>query len=38
VTKAFTRLSDGGTVLVPLGACDFASSRFGWATDRFGVS
>jgi predicted 3-demethylubiquinone-9 3-methyltransferase (glyoxalase superfamily) len=35
VTKAFARLSDGGTVLVPLGVYDFASRRFGWVTDRF---
>jgi predicted 3-demethylubiquinone-9 3-methyltransferase (glyoxalase superfamily) len=34
---AFTRLSEGGAILMPLGNYGF-SSRFGWLTDRFGVS
>jgi predicted 3-demethylubiquinone-9 3-methyltransferase (glyoxalase superfamily) len=34
---AFDRLSDGGKVLMPVGNYCF-SSRFGWLTDRFGVS
>jgi predicted 3-demethylubiquinone-9 3-methyltransferase (glyoxalase superfamily) len=34
---AFARLSDGGRVLMPLGSYGF-STRFGWLTDRFGVS
>lgn len=33
----FEALSDGGTVLMPLGNYGF-STRFGWANDRFGVS
>jgi predicted 3-demethylubiquinone-9 3-methyltransferase (glyoxalase superfamily) len=33
----FARLLEGGTVLVPLAAYPF-SKRFGWLTDRFGVS
>jgi predicted 3-demethylubiquinone-9 3-methyltransferase (glyoxalase superfamily) len=33
----FERLSDGGAVLMPLGDYGF-STRFGWLTDRFGVS
>jgi predicted 3-demethylubiquinone-9 3-methyltransferase (glyoxalase superfamily) len=35
--EAFARLSDGGTVLMPLGNYPF-SRRFGWTSDRFGVS
>lgn len=35
--KVFGRLSEGGGVLMPLGNYGF-SSRFGWLTDRFGVS
>jgi predicted 3-demethylubiquinone-9 3-methyltransferase (glyoxalase superfamily) len=34
---AFSRLSDGGGVLMPVGNYGF-SSKFGWLTDRFGVS
>jgi predicted 3-demethylubiquinone-9 3-methyltransferase (glyoxalase superfamily) len=34
---AFNRLSDGGRVLMPLDNYGF-STRFGWLTDRFGVS
>ena len=34
---AFARLADGGGVLMPLGNYGF-STRFGWLTDRFGVS
>ena len=34
---AFSRLSDGGRVLMPLDNYGF-STRFGWLTDRFGVS
>jgi predicted 3-demethylubiquinone-9 3-methyltransferase (glyoxalase superfamily) len=33
----FTRLSDGGTVLMPLDRYPFGE-RFAWVTDRFGVS
>jgi len=35
--RTFTRLSDGGTVLMPLDNYGF-SKRFGWVSDRFGVS
>ncbi len=34
---AFEALSEGGQVLMPLGDYGF-SRRFGWITDRFGVS
>ena len=34
---AFGKLSEGGAVLVPVGNYGF-SARFGWLTDRFGVS
>lgn len=34
---AWTRLVEGGTVLMPLQRYDF-SPRFGWLQDRFGVS
>ena len=37
VNGMFTRLADGGTVLMPLDRYPF-SERFGWVTDRFGVS
>jgi predicted 3-demethylubiquinone-9 3-methyltransferase (glyoxalase superfamily) len=37
VDAAFAALSEGGKVLMPLGAYPF-SDRFGWADDRFGVS
>ena len=33
----FGRLSEGGKVLMPLGDYGF-STKFGWLTDRFGVS
>ncbi len=35
--SAFSQLSDGGGVLMPLDNYGF-STRFGWLTDRFGVS
>lgn len=35
--KAFTILSDGGKILMPLASYGF-SERFGWVSDRFGVS
>jgi predicted 3-demethylubiquinone-9 3-methyltransferase (glyoxalase superfamily) len=34
---AFSRLSDGGSVLMPVGNYGF-STKFGWLADRFGVS
>jgi predicted 3-demethylubiquinone-9 3-methyltransferase (glyoxalase superfamily) len=37
VDTLFARLSDGGQVLMPLGAYPF-SPKFGWLNDRFGVS
>lgn len=37
VDELFTALSDGGATLVPLDAYPF-SPRFGWLTDRYGVS
>jgi predicted 3-demethylubiquinone-9 3-methyltransferase (glyoxalase superfamily) len=37
VDGAFARLADGGTVLMPVDRYPF-SERFGWVTDRFGVS
>jgi predicted 3-demethylubiquinone-9 3-methyltransferase (glyoxalase superfamily) len=37
VDRAFALLADGGQVLMPLDAYPF-SPRFGWLTDRFGVS
>ncbi len=33
----FSRLSEGGAVLMPVGDYGF-SARFGWLVDRFGVS
>jgi predicted 3-demethylubiquinone-9 3-methyltransferase (glyoxalase superfamily) len=33
----YARLAEGGQVLVPLGAYPF-NPRFGWVTDRYGVS
>ncbi len=35
--SAFKRLSDGGSVLMPVANYGF-STKFGWLTDRFGVS
>jgi predicted 3-demethylubiquinone-9 3-methyltransferase (glyoxalase superfamily) len=35
--RAFALLADGGAVLMPLDNYGF-SRRFGWVTDRFGVS
>jgi predicted 3-demethylubiquinone-9 3-methyltransferase (glyoxalase superfamily) len=37
VDSAWEALSEGGTVLMPLQAYSF-SPRFGWCSDRFGVS
>jgi uncharacterized glyoxalase superfamily protein PhnB len=34
---AFKALSEGGTVLMPLGNYGF-STKFGWTNDHFGVS
>lgn len=35
--RAFGMLSEGGEVMMPLGEYGF-SERFGWVSDRFGVS
>jgi predicted 3-demethylubiquinone-9 3-methyltransferase (glyoxalase superfamily) len=35
--EAFSRLSSGGAILMPLDNYGF-SARFGWVNDRFGVS
>lgn len=37
VEELFHKLSDGGQVLMPLNQYPF-SDKFGWLTDRFGVS
>jgi predicted 3-demethylubiquinone-9 3-methyltransferase (glyoxalase superfamily) len=37
VERLFTALSEGGATLMPLDAYGF-SRRFGWVSDRFGVS
>lgn len=37
IDRLFARLSEGGAILMPLDAYPF-SRRFGWLTDRFGVS
>ncbi|WP_010495244.1 VOC family protein [Paenibacillus elgii] len=37
IERVFGRLSDGGSVLMPLGAYPF-SEKFGWVQDKFGVS
>nr|WP_314092099.1 VOC family protein [uncultured Shinella sp.] len=37
LTRLYAALSDGGGTLMPLGEYGF-SRRFGWVSDRFGVS
>ncbi|MED5020728.1 VOC family protein [Paenibacillus chibensis] len=37
ITDAFQRLSEGGSVLMPLSAYPFAT-KFGWVQDKYGVS
>jgi predicted 3-demethylubiquinone-9 3-methyltransferase (glyoxalase superfamily) len=37
IEQLFTKLSEGGTVFMPLGAYGF-SKRFGWLSDKFGAS
>lgn len=37
INRAFERLSQGGTILMPLAAYPF-SKKFGWLTDPYGVS
>jgi predicted 3-demethylubiquinone-9 3-methyltransferase (glyoxalase superfamily) len=37
IERAWVKLSDGGSVLMPLGAYPF-SERYGWLQDRFGLS
>jgi predicted 3-demethylubiquinone-9 3-methyltransferase (glyoxalase superfamily) len=37
IDRVFEKLSQGGTVLMPLGAYPF-SKKFGWVTDKYGVS
>lgn len=37
IDRVFARLSEGGAVMMPLGAYPF-SEKFGWCADRFGVS
>lgn len=37
IDSAFTKLADGGKVLMPLDNYGF-SEKFGWVQDRFGVS
>jgi predicted 3-demethylubiquinone-9 3-methyltransferase (glyoxalase superfamily) len=37
IDRLFDGLADGGTVYMPLGTYGF-SARFGFLTDRFGVS
>jgi predicted 3-demethylubiquinone-9 3-methyltransferase (glyoxalase superfamily) len=37
VDRLYAALSDGGQILMPLGAYPFAR-HFGWVNDRFGVS
>ncbi len=35
--KLYKELSDGGQILMPLGAYPF-SKKYGWVNDKFGVS
>jgi len=37
IDRLWAALSDGGEVMMPLGAYGFAK-KFGWTSDRFGVS
>src|SRR5687768_8605627 len=37
IESLFEKISSGGQVLMPLGAYPF-SKKFGWASDRFGVT
>jgi predicted 3-demethylubiquinone-9 3-methyltransferase (glyoxalase superfamily) len=37
IDRLFAALSDGGQILMPLGTYPF-SPRFGWLSDKFGVS
>ena len=37
ITNLFTRLADGGQVMMPLASYPFAE-QFAWVSDRFGVS
>ena len=37
IDRLFAKLSDGGSVLMPLAAYPF-SQKFGWVQDKFGVS
>ncbi|MFE4709367.1 MULTISPECIES: VOC family protein [unclassified Paenibacillus] len=37
IDRIFAELSEGGQILMPLGAYPF-SQKFGWTADRFGVS
>jgi predicted 3-demethylubiquinone-9 3-methyltransferase (glyoxalase superfamily) len=37
ITQAYEKLSEGGQVLMPLDAYPF-SKKFGWVSDKFGVS
>lgn len=37
LNEAYDKLSSGGQVLIPLDNYGF-SKKFGWVTDRFGVS
>jgi predicted 3-demethylubiquinone-9 3-methyltransferase (glyoxalase superfamily) len=37
IDRAFAKLSEGGGVLMPLGAYPF-SQKFGWVADKFGVT
>jgi predicted 3-demethylubiquinone-9 3-methyltransferase (glyoxalase superfamily) len=37
LNQLFEKLSDGGSILMPLGGYGF-SKKFGWAADKYGVS